>query len=239
MELADGPRREAVAARLLAGKSLLLDDQHAVPALGEPVRGRGARRTSTDDEHVATVVRARRSSTSRSRRDARLHVVRARDTCSERTASSMRRAPTACDGHPLAAGRSDVSRERYSQCAVGASSVVRKSNEPGRSAEPGRPAFRFASNRGDSGAMPDTVHEPARTPDPELPRLGSGVHGCRRAAHLGVGARSAIGIAIAFALVRRPKRSAEPATWAADDRRRDARVRDDDARVRRHARTSG
>ena len=37
VELAHGPRREAVAARLLAREALLLDDQHPVPALGEPV----------------------------------------------------------------------------------------------------------------------------------------------------------------------------------------------------------
>ena len=40
MELADGPRGQAVAAGLLAREALLLDDEHPVAALGEPVAPR-------------------------------------------------------------------------------------------------------------------------------------------------------------------------------------------------------
>ena len=54
-ELLHGPGREAVAAGLLAGEPLALDHQHPVAALGEPVRGRRARRSGTDDENVPLV----------------------------------------------------------------------------------------------------------------------------------------------------------------------------------------
>ena len=52
VELTDRPRRQAVAARLLAGELLLLDDEHAMAGLREPEPGRGARGTATDDERV-------------------------------------------------------------------------------------------------------------------------------------------------------------------------------------------
>ena len=58
VELAHRPRREAVAAGLLAGEALLLDDQDPVAALGEPVAGRGARRSAADDQDVVRVRRA-------------------------------------------------------------------------------------------------------------------------------------------------------------------------------------
>src|SRR6185312_381301 len=52
LELADRPRREAVAAGLLAREALLLDDQHPVPGPRQPVpRGR-TRWSATDDERV-------------------------------------------------------------------------------------------------------------------------------------------------------------------------------------------
>jgi len=52
VELAHGPRGQAVATRLVARKALLLDDEHAPAALREPVRRSRARRTRADDEHV-------------------------------------------------------------------------------------------------------------------------------------------------------------------------------------------
>jgi hypothetical protein len=51
-ELLHRTRREAVAAGLLPREPLALDHQDPVPALGEPVRGRRARRARADDEHV-------------------------------------------------------------------------------------------------------------------------------------------------------------------------------------------
>ena len=51
-ELADRAGREPVAAGLLAREALLLDDEHAVPGLGEPVARRRARGTAADDERV-------------------------------------------------------------------------------------------------------------------------------------------------------------------------------------------
>ena len=57
VELADRPRGEAVAAGLLAREALLLDDEHAVAALGEPVRGRGTGRSAADHQDVVRVSR--------------------------------------------------------------------------------------------------------------------------------------------------------------------------------------
>ena len=52
VELANGPRREPVAARLLAREALLVDHQDPVAERREPVRGRRARRPRADDQHV-------------------------------------------------------------------------------------------------------------------------------------------------------------------------------------------
>ena len=51
--------REPVAARLLAGERLLLDEEDVVTRRREPVRGRGARRATADHEHLVAPVRAR------------------------------------------------------------------------------------------------------------------------------------------------------------------------------------
>src|SRR5438067_2446284 len=57
VQLADGTRGEAVAARLLPREPLPLDGEHATTALREPVRGGRAGRSRADDQHV--IVRAR------------------------------------------------------------------------------------------------------------------------------------------------------------------------------------
>ena len=50
VELADGPGRQAVTAGLLAGEALLVDDEHPVALLREPVGRRRTGRPATDDE---------------------------------------------------------------------------------------------------------------------------------------------------------------------------------------------
>ena len=52
VELVHRPRREAVAARLVARERLALDDRDVVAVAGEPVRRRGAGRATADDEHL-------------------------------------------------------------------------------------------------------------------------------------------------------------------------------------------
>ena len=52
VQLPHCPRREPVAARLVAREALLLDHEDPVPALREPVRGGGSGRPRADDEHV-------------------------------------------------------------------------------------------------------------------------------------------------------------------------------------------
>ena len=54
-ELLDRPGREAVAAGLLAGEPLLLDDHHVVARLGQPEGRRRSGRPAADDEHVMAV----------------------------------------------------------------------------------------------------------------------------------------------------------------------------------------
>src|SRR5438067_5865591 len=51
-ELAHGTRRQAVAAGLLTREALLLDEQHVVAGLGQPVGACGARGPATHDEDV-------------------------------------------------------------------------------------------------------------------------------------------------------------------------------------------
>ena len=51
-ELADGPRRQAVAAGLLPRQRLLLDDDDVPARVGEPVRATRAARTGADDDDV-------------------------------------------------------------------------------------------------------------------------------------------------------------------------------------------
>ena len=51
-ELLDGPWCEPVAARLLAGERLALDDRDVVTVAGQPVCGGRAGGTATDDEDI-------------------------------------------------------------------------------------------------------------------------------------------------------------------------------------------
>jgi hypothetical protein len=52
-ELLHRARRQPVTAGLLAWERPLLDDEDVVALLGQPVRGRRARGTAPDDEHLA------------------------------------------------------------------------------------------------------------------------------------------------------------------------------------------
>ena len=55
-ELVHGPRREPVAARLLAGEGLALDDQHVVARLGQPVAGGRAGGPAAHHQHLVAAV---------------------------------------------------------------------------------------------------------------------------------------------------------------------------------------
>ena len=63
--------------------------------------------------------------------------------------------------------------------------------------------------------MPDTIASLLALQIPNFFGLGAAFHGSRRAAHLGIAILLAIGIGSRSSGSRRPKRSAEPATWAA------------------------
>ena len=54
-QLGDGARGEAVAARLLAGEGLLLDDDDVAPGPGQPVGRGGARGAAADHQRVVAV----------------------------------------------------------------------------------------------------------------------------------------------------------------------------------------
>jgi hypothetical protein len=56
-ELGDRPRGEPVAAGLLAGEGLLLDDDDVATGSSQPVARRGPSGTTADDEHVVAVGR--------------------------------------------------------------------------------------------------------------------------------------------------------------------------------------
>ena len=57
-QLADGPRREPVAAGLLPGELLLLHHDHVPAGVGQPVGARGAGGPGADDHHVVDVLGA-------------------------------------------------------------------------------------------------------------------------------------------------------------------------------------
>jgi hypothetical protein len=57
VERLDGARGQPVAADLLAGQPGLLQDDDVEAGAGEVPRGRGARRTGADDDHVVEVHR--------------------------------------------------------------------------------------------------------------------------------------------------------------------------------------
>ena len=50
LELEDRPRRQTIAAGLVPGILLLLDQRHIVAVSGEPIGGRRTGRAATDDE---------------------------------------------------------------------------------------------------------------------------------------------------------------------------------------------
>src|SRR5205814_7574512 len=52
LQLSDGPRRQPVAARLLAGEALLLDEEHVVTGPRQPVRTGRPGRPSPHDQDV-------------------------------------------------------------------------------------------------------------------------------------------------------------------------------------------
>src|SRR5262249_47581881 len=54
LELMHRPRRQTVAARLVARERLALDHAHRLPGPAEPIRGRRPCGPTTDDEHVVT-----------------------------------------------------------------------------------------------------------------------------------------------------------------------------------------
>ena len=132
----------------------------------------------------------------------------------------------------------DLGERRSAQCAVGASSVVAKSATPADQDVPWLTGPRCRLRQGDPGAMPDIHREPARSPMiPNFLPTGASVTFTRVVtrgpADLGDRCSSRSGSSSRSSGSRQPKRSAEPATWAADDRRRDGRVGDARARLRR------
>ncbi len=60
LELADGPRGERVAAGLVSGERLAVDDEHSVPGVGQPRGGGGPGRPGPHHEHVEPVANAHR-----------------------------------------------------------------------------------------------------------------------------------------------------------------------------------
>ena len=66
LELAHRPGRQAVAARLLAGEALLLDEEDVVAGLGQPVGARRPGRAAADDQDVVVGHRHRATASSRS-----------------------------------------------------------------------------------------------------------------------------------------------------------------------------
>ena len=99
VQLADGARREPVAAGLLARKVLLLDREDRMTTRREPIGGRRARRSRAHDQHVEIGSRESPESSARARSRAHDHMLGGSETKRE---LATRRLPHNVPDPPLA-----------------------------------------------------------------------------------------------------------------------------------------